>query len=60
MVAFGSLDRPVHLDRVGRWLTRRPAEVQVRGAREQRLDVKLTPLTSRPAPERSVVPETVE
>jgi transposase len=29
-----ALDRPVHLDRVGRWLTRRPAEVQVRVARE--------------------------
>ena len=28
------LDRPVHLDRVGRWLARRPAEVQVRVARE--------------------------
>jgi transposase len=29
-----ALDRPLHLDRVGRWLTRRPAEVQVRVARE--------------------------
>jgi transposase len=29
-----ALDRPVHLDRVARWLTRRPAEVQVRVARE--------------------------
>src|SRR5216684_2194806 len=28
------LDRPVHLDRVARWLARRPAEVQVRVARE--------------------------
>jgi transposase len=28
------LDRPVHLDRVGRWLARRPPEVQVRVARE--------------------------
>ena len=33
IVAKG-LDRPVHLDRVGRWLNRRPAEVQVRVARE--------------------------
>jgi transposase len=29
-----ALDRPAHLDRVGRWLARRPAEVQVRVARE--------------------------
>ena len=29
-----ALDRPVHLDRVGRWLARRPPEVQVRVARE--------------------------
>ncbi len=29
-----ALDRPVHVDRVGRWLARRPAEVQVRVARE--------------------------
>ena len=29
-----ALDRPTHLDRVGRWLTRRPQEVQVRIARE--------------------------
>src|SRR5439155_11019371 len=29
-----ALDRPVHLDRVGRWLARRPAEAQVRVARE--------------------------
>src|SRR6266536_3870879 len=29
-----ALDRPLHLDRVGRWLARRPAEVQVRVARE--------------------------
>ncbi len=28
------LDRPLHLARVGRWLARRPAEVQVRVARE--------------------------
>ena len=28
------LDRPVHLERVARWLARRPAEVQVRVARE--------------------------
>jgi transposase len=28
------LDRPVHLDRVARWLARRPPEVQVRVARE--------------------------
>jgi transposase len=28
------LDRPVHLDRVARWLARRPVEVQVRVARE--------------------------
>jgi len=30
-----ALDRPVHLDRVGRWLARRPAAVQVRVARER-------------------------
>jgi transposase len=29
-----ALDRPVHLDRVGRWLARRPPEVQVRVARD--------------------------
>src|SRR5215213_2036373 len=29
-----ALDRATHLDRVGRWLARRPAEVQVRVARE--------------------------
>jgi transposase len=29
-----ALDRPTHLDRVGRWLARRPPEVQVRVARE--------------------------
>ena len=29
-----ALDRPRHLDRVGRWLARRPQEVQVRVARE--------------------------
>ena len=29
-----ALDRPVHLDRVGRWLARRSPEVQVRVARE--------------------------
>ena len=29
-----SLDRPTHLDRVGRWLARRPPEVQVRVARD--------------------------
>jgi transposase len=29
-----ALDRPVHLDRVGRWLARRKPEVQVRVARE--------------------------
>jgi transposase len=29
-----ALDRPTHLDRVGRWLARRPQEVQVRVARE--------------------------
>src|SRR6266545_7537532 len=34
VVPARALDRPVHLDRVGRWLARRPAEVQVRVARE--------------------------
>jgi transposase len=34
VVLAKGLDRPVHLDRVGRWLARRPAEVQVRVARE--------------------------
>jgi transposase len=34
VVLAKGLDRLVHLDRVGRWLTRRPAEVQVRVARE--------------------------
>ena len=29
-----ALDRPIQLDRVGRWLARRPPEVQVRVARE--------------------------
>jgi len=29
-----ALNRPTHLDRVGRWLARRPSEVQVRVARE--------------------------
>jgi len=41
IVAKG-LDRPVHLDRVGRWLNRRPAEVQARVARE--------PVVPRPSP----------
>jgi transposase len=34
LVPAKALDRPVHLDRVGRWLARRPAEVQVRVSRE--------------------------
>jgi transposase len=34
VVLAKGLDRPLHLDRVGRWLARRPAEVQVRVARE--------------------------
>src|SRR5215211_2695598 len=34
LVPAKALDRPVHLDRVGRWLARRPGEVQVRVARE--------------------------
>jgi transposase len=34
VVLAKGLDRPVHLDRVARWLARRPAEVQVRVARE--------------------------
>src|SRR6266545_6111177 len=34
VVPAKALDRPVHLERVGRWLARRPAEVQVRVARE--------------------------
>jgi transposase len=34
VVPAKALDRPVHLDRVGRWLGRRPPEVQVRVARE--------------------------
>jgi transposase len=34
LVPAKALDRPVHLARVGRWLARRPAEVQVRVARE--------------------------
>jgi transposase len=34
LVPAKALDRPAHLDRVGRWLARRPAEVQVRVARE--------------------------
>ena len=33
-VPAGALDRAVWLDRVGRWLARRPAEVQVRVARD--------------------------
>jgi transposase len=33
-VPAGALDRAVWLDRVGRWLTRRPVEVQVRVARD--------------------------
>jgi transposase len=33
-VPVGALDRAVWLDRVGRWLARRPTEVQVRVARE--------------------------
>jgi transposase len=34
VVLAKGLDRPVHLDRVGRWLARRTPEVQVRVARE--------------------------
>jgi transposase len=34
VVLAKGLDRQVHIDRVGRWLARRPAEVQVRVARE--------------------------
>ena len=34
LVPAKALDRPLHLDRVGRWLARRPPEVQVRVARE--------------------------
>jgi transposase len=34
LVVAKGLDRPVHLDRVGRWLARQPAEVQVRVAKE--------------------------
>jgi transposase len=34
VVIAKGLDRPAHLDRVARWLARRPAEVQVRVARE--------------------------
>src|SRR5688500_16396419 len=34
LVLAKGLDRPLHLERVARWLARRPAEVQVRVARE--------------------------
>jgi transposase len=34
VVPAKTLDRAVHLDRVGRWLARRPSEVQVRVARD--------------------------
>jgi transposase len=34
VVPAKALDRPAHLERVGRWLARRPAEVQVRVARD--------------------------
>ncbi len=34
VVPLRRLDRPAHLDRVSRWLARRPAEVQARVARE--------------------------
>ena len=57
-----ALDRPVHLDRVGRWLARRPAEAQVRVSRELvvrcrsltrtivELDRELEQLTAQTAP----------
>jgi transposase len=67
-VPAGALDRAIWLDRVGRWLARRPAEVQVRVARDltgrcrsltrsiAELDHDLAPISTQTAPPLLTLP----